>query len=926
MSLTPGTRLGPYEILGLAGAGGMGEVYRAKDTRLARTVAVKILPAELGSDPDRRQRFEREARVVASLSHPHICALHDVGHQDGLEYLVMEFLEGETLAARLARGGSRSSSAARQTESTPSPSGRSGPAKPGTRVIAGRPLPSQETLRIGRQLAEALGAAHRSGIVHRDLKPANIMLTPSGVKVLDFGLARLHGVEAVAAAPLSTITSPVTSAGVLLGTLPYMAPEQVEGREVDARADIFAFGAILFEMATGRRAFSADSQAGLIASLLDYDPPPISSLTPMAPAALERLVQRCLAKNPEERWQSAHDLATELRWMEESDAGVGARSALRTTRARWTRLVAAAGLGAVALAGGLFIGRSTASRGPIVNPVVVRASIKLPDGVQLSGAGSPVLALSPDGATLAFIGFSDNMTRLYVQRLADGRAKLVPDSEEVEGPFFSPDGEWVAFAVGASTSTGRKAELRKYSLATGLTQTICDIADFFGGTWREDGNIFFYGANAGGMMKVAATGGRAETAVATFKVAGQPIAQFAYFPQALPGNALLVAAEAPNGDNQPSILDLGTGEVTYLGEYGLYSRYLNSGHIVYLRRDGTLMAVPYDPVRRTRTGPTVAVFQDVSITGSSQGAMAFSDNGTFVYTQGPIRGSSRDLSSLVRVSAGKVTPIDLEPDYFVGNMRLAPDGRHLAVTTWGGTLWIYDLARNTRSKLPDEGVEYRRWPVWTPDGSRIAFISAAKGFNIFWQRPDGVSPPEPVLKGLPERNIGTFTSDGSALLFTQLSQEHGIWRLPLDGSGKPVRLITAAGAQGWPALSPDGRWLLYASSESGRFEIYLQPYPALARKVQVSQNGGNVPQWSRDGKTILYRSGQRLLSAQIHPSTGAVGAPRVEHDAADLRGYEATVEGGFIAYQRLPNTGIHRDVELVLNWFEELKRIAPAGR
>ena len=752
------------------------------------------------------------------------------------------------------------------------------------------------------------------------------MLTSSGVKVLDFGLARLQDVEAVGTVHASTMTSPLTNAGVLLGTLPYMAPEQVEGKEVDARADIFAFGAIVFEMATGRRAFSADSQAGLIASLLDYDPPPISSVTPLAPAALERLVQRCLAKNPEERWQSAHDLATELRWMEESDLSAGTRTAPNASRARRTRWAAAAGLTALALGAAMFIGRSIASRTPGVNPTVVRAAIKLPNGVQLSGTGSPVLALSPDGSTLAFVGSADNMNRLYVHRLQDGRAKLVPDSEEVEGPFFSPDGEWVAFAVGASTSTGRKAELRKYSLSTGLTQTICDIADFFGGTWREDGTIFFYGANAAGMMKVAATGGPAEPAVAIFTMRGEALPQFAYFPQALPGNALLVQSEAPNGDNQPSILDLATGEITLLGEYGLYARYLKSGHVVYLRRDGALMAIPYDPLRRTRTGPTVAVFQDISITGSSQGAMAFSDNGTFVYTQGPVRGSSRDLSTLVRVSAGKVTPIAVEPDYFVGNMRLSPDGRHLAAVTWGGTMWIYDLARNTRSKPPDEGVAYRRWPVWTPDGGRIAFVSAMKGFNIFWQRPDGVSPPEPLLKGSPERHIGAFTSDGTALLFTQVTDGHDIWRLALDESGKPARLVSAAAAQGSPALSADGRWLLYASSESGRYEIYLQPYPALTRKVQVSQNGGNVPQWSPDGKTIFYRSGPRLLAAAFDPSTGTVAAPRVEHDAADLRGYEPTRDGGFLAYQRLPNTGIHREVHLVLNWFEELKRMAPSAR
>ena len=925
MPLSSGTRLGPYEILNLAGAGGMGEVYRAKDTRLERVVAIKVLPGEVAANTDRRQRFEREARTIASLSHPHICALHDVGSQEGLEDLVMEFLEGETLAARLARRGSRSSSAPRAQEVMPSPSPGS-PSPASTPAVAGQALPVAEMVRIARELAEALAAAHRAGIVHRDLKPANIMLTRSGVKVLDFGLARLVDPETTGSPALSTATVPLTSAGVLLGTIPYMAPEQLEGREVDSSADIFAFGAIVFEMATGRRAFNADSQAGVIAAILDQDPPPLSSLVPTMAPALERLVQRCLAKNPDERWHSAHDLATELRWIEEGAATAARGPALpRPDGLRsWIKATGVVGLGAAILAAGVFIGRGRSAMVPASSPPTIRATLRLPDGVQLAGRGGPVVALSSDGRSLAFIGVKNNEARLYVQRLADGRVQLVPGSEDVEGPFFSPDGEWLAFAVNASTGVGKQPELRKYSLSTGLTQTICEIVDFFGGTWREDGTIFFAGANNSGMQKVAASGGTAETAVAKFTSGGKPIASIAYFPQVLPGNALLVETEAPNGDNQPSVLDLATGDVVPLGHYGLYSRYLATGHIVYMRSDGTLMAMPFDARRRAVSGPPVAVLENLSISGLFEAVIGISDTGTIVYTQGPLQGSSRELSRLVRLANGKVTALPTEADYFVGSMRASPDTKRLAVTTWGGAAWIYDLARNTRTQLPSEGVDYRSSPVWTPDGSRVAFTSAAKGFNIYWQRPDGVSPPELLLGGADEKSTGVFVPGASALLFPQVTTTgQDLWRLPLDGSGKPTKLITASGSQNGPAMSPDGKWLLYASNETKRFEIYLQPYPTLDRKAQLSPDGGTTPQWSPDGRTIYYRNGARLLSMRFDPARGSAGSPSLVHEATDLRNYQAMSDGTFLGFQRSLDTGIHRELQLIVNWFEEIERLAP---
>ncbi len=394
------------------------------------------------------------------------------------------------------------------------------------------------------------------------------------------------------------------------------------------------------------------------------------------------------------------------------------------------------------------------------------------------------------------------------------------------------------------------------------------------------------------------------------------MASIAYFPQVLPGNALLVETEAPNGDNQPSVLDLATGDVIQLGQYGLYSRYLPTGHIVYMRSDGTLMAMPFDARRRVVTGPAVAVLENISISGVFEAVIGISDTGTMSTRKVRCKEAAANCRASYAFANGTVTPLSIEADYFVGSMRVSPDMKRLAVITWGGATWIYDLVRNTRIQLPSEGVDYRTGPVWTPDGSRVAFMSAARGFNIYWQRPDGVSPPELLLGGADEKNTGVFVPGASALLFTQVTTGQGIWRLPLDGSGKPAKLITARGSQNGPAMSPDGKWLLYASSETKRFEIYLQPYPALDRKVQVSPDGGTTPQWSPDGRTIYYRNGAKLLSMSFDPVSGSAGSPSLVHEATDLRNYQADDRRDVSRLSTFPDTGIHRELQLIVNWFE----------
>jgi serine/threonine protein kinase/Tol biopolymer transport system component len=941
MPLDTGTRLGPYEVTGLIGSGGMGEVYRAHDTRLGRNVAVKVLPASMAGDPDRQARFEREARTVAGLSHPHICAIYDVGrHRSGdgeaIEFLVMELLEGETLAARLARGGARSSSSPGSATATPTPrkipsAAPMASSKARASGKHGRPLPLDETLRIGSQLADALAAAHRAGIVHRDLKPANVMITKSGVKVLDFGLAKLQ--EPAAAVDHATATAPLTGAGVVMGTMPYMAPEQVQGHDVDARADLFALGAILHEMVTGERAFAADSQAGLIAALLDQQPPPISAIVPSAPRALERVIQRCLEKDRNDRWQSAQDLAAELKWIDQTLRQPDSPSSMTTvtaTRPRWKWLAATgvvAALVLLAIGAGAMIARRGTPLATAAAPI--HAHVRLPDGVSLAGWGSPVMALSPDGRLLAVVGMKAGVPKLFVQRLDRDETIEVPNSDEAEGPFFSPDGQWIAFAVGVSARSGMKGELKKYSLATRLTQSITDIGDYFGGAWRADGTIFFMGRNAAPLQKVRAEGGKSEAATPPIRPTARKIGNYGAMPQLLPGGRnLLLVAEADDGDPRPAILDLETGEIATLEVVSSFNRYVSSGHLVYMRLDGTLMAVPFDAEAGRIIGSEVAVISGISVVGGWEPAFAVSDNGVLAYSTGPVNGSSWTSSRLVRIDNGVVTALPFEPDYLRG-IRASTDGSLLAGYTADGTLWIYDLRRTSRTKLPEDDVRYRDAPAWSPDNTRIAFMSAMLGWHLYVQRIDGVSTPELILRGPEEKSSGAFTPDGQSYVFTQQKAQTtgtSLWRIRLAASQRPERLTSSAATEINPAFSPDGKWLAYSTTDSGRYEVYLQPYPALNRRVQVSTTGSSSPRWSAGSRTLYYGSGTRLYAVSISGTSAnvTVGHPREVFNIPGIRGAQPMPDGSFVALQNRTDVGTVTDLRLVVNWFDELRRIAPA--
>jgi eukaryotic-like serine/threonine-protein kinase len=941
MSLDAGTRLGPYEINGPIGSGGMGDVYRARDTRLGRDVAIKVLPAAMAGDPDRQARFEREARAVASLNHPHICAIYDVGRQAAgsgasIEFLVMELLEGETLAERLARRGGRSASSAGPAVATPRPrrgssSGKaSGSDAASAGAARGRALPLDETLRIATQLAEALGAAHRTGIVHRDLKPSNVMLTRTGVKVLDFGLAKLHEPSPAASVEYATATAPLTDIGVVMGTMPYMAPEQVQGHDVDARADLFAFGAILYEMVTGERAFAADSQAGLIAALLDQQPPPITTVIASAPRSIERVAQRCLEKDPDDRWQSAQDLAAELKWIDQSlrQPESGAVPVVAPAASRQWMFTAAGIVLAAAVFLTLFLVDKFAQREtPAVTAApTIHSRVRLPDGVALSGWGAPIVSLSPDGRILAFVGRKTGVAKLFVHRLDRDQTVEVPDSATAEGPFFSPDAQWVGFAVGVSGG-GLKGELKKYSLATGLTQPISEIGDFFGGAWRADGTIFFMGSQGAHLQKVRADGGTPEPAVVAIRSTGRNVATYGYFPQLLPDGRILMMVETDDGDGRPGILNVDTGEVSVLDPVVSNVRYVGSGHLLYIK-NSAMMAVPFDVRTGRVTGAEVAVLSGVSIAGNRDAVFAFSDSGVLAYSIGALAGSRWVISTFVRITNGTVTPLPFDAEY-VRTMKASADGNLLAVNTQDTSTWIYDLRRQTRTRLPEAGVRYRlSGPVWSPDHKRVAFFSAMVGWHLYLQPVDGVSPPEVALRGPEEKTAPVFTPDGQSVVFAQ----HGggnvagmrLVRHRLGASGPAERLTKSMFAESNPAFSPDGKWLAYSANDTGRPEVYVQPYPELNRRVQVSRTGGGSPRWSADSRTLFYNSGASLLAVPISgtAATVTIGEPREVMNIPGIRGAEPLTDGSFVALKTADVADV-TELRLVVNWFDELRRIAP---
>jgi eukaryotic-like serine/threonine-protein kinase len=897
MAILPGRRLGPYEILSSVGAGGMGEVYRARDTRLDRIVAIKVLPSHLADRSELRERFEREARTIASLNHPHICTLFDIGQQDGIDYLVMEYLEGETLAQRLQKGS----------------------------------LPLDQVLQYAIEISDALDKAHRKGVTHRDLKPGNIMITKSGTKLLDFGLAKLKQEAAPANVQLSQIATaddPLTAKGTIVGTLQYMAPEQLEGNEVDARTDIFAFGAVVYEMATRKRAFEGRTQASVIGAILKDDPPPISSLQPMTPPALDRVVKRCLAKEPDERCQSAKDLTDELKWIVEggSQATLPPTAAMKGIRVLGRRaLILSLGtLLLVAAIASLAVWNLKPAPAPAPQPVT-RTVINLPPAQQLAGLeNGPAVALSPDGTQLAYVARQGGTQQLYLRAMDSIETRPIPGTEGATEPFFSPDGQWAGFFAGG--------KLKKILVSGGAAMTLGDAGNPRGASWGSQGMIVFSPTTNAPLQQVPVAGG-----------SSQPLTRFEkgdvchWWPDFLPGSNAVLFAAGPSGINftnaQVAVHSVGTGERRNLIQGGTHPRYASSGQLVYAQ-GGSLMAVPFDPQRLTATGAAAPVVQGVlqsPVTGAAQ--YSFSSTGSLVYVSGGVQSAQNRLVWVSRTGAEQ--PVAAPAHAYVFP-RISPDGRRVAVgTTEQETqVWLYDLSRDTPTRLTFEG-SVNQNAVWTPDGKRITFTSNKEGpLNMFWQLADGSGGLERLTTNEYLHVPMSWSPDGQLLAYIEVnpSTQLDIWVLRM-GDRKAQPFLRTRFNETEPRFSPDGRWLAYISDESGRFEIYVQAYPGPGGKWQISTEGGTEPVWNPNGRELFYRSGDKMMAVDITTQAGfAAGKPRMlfeggyEPAPVPNFNYDVSLDGQrFLMLKPSESAQAPTQINVVLNWFEELKRRVPTG-
>ncbi|HEY7575468.1 MAG TPA: protein kinase, partial [Thermoanaerobaculia bacterium] len=813
MTLTAGSRLGPYEVLSPLGSGGMGEVYKARDTRLERTVAIKVLPAHLSSSADVRQRFEREARTISQLSHPHICALYDVGHQDGTDYLVMELLEGQTLAERLAKG----------------------------------PLPLDQTLRCGIEIADALEKAHRQGIVHRDLKPGNVMLTSSGVKLLDFGLAKTiersldaTGREQAAAGQrpmaksaftsLPTVAgSPgLTEEGTILGTFQYMAPEQLEGKDADARTDIFALGAVLYEMATGKKAFSGASRASLISSIMMSEPQPVSQAQPTSPSALDRVVAVCLAKEPEARWQTAHDVRLQLEWIARGGSPSGV-SAVTASGRRPRRELLAWGIAGLALAAAA-LGWIRAAGRPEPATQAVRFSVAPPANAAFETVGGNVglVTVSPDGLKLVFSAVgSDGKRQLWIRPLDSLAARPLPGTETGSYPFWSHDSRSVGFFG--------YGELRRVEIAGGPAITICPAPDGRGGTWSRDGVIVFAPGPFGPLYRVAAAGGAPEPAT---RIEPGDLVTTHRWPHFLPdGRHFLYFAgsHASTGlsNNTVVLASLDSSETKRLmgaRSDAIYS----SGHLLFAQGT-TLLAQPFDPKRLVLTGEAFPVAEDVRYDDLLTRALfSVSETGTLAY-----HGGGSELSRLVWLDrTGKELGAVGAPGRY-SRPRLSPDGGRMAVEVRdpGNDIWMHDLSRGLATRFTFDKAEDRT-AVWTTDGGSL-FFSRRNGAALeFYLKPVAASGAEKMIASI--KVLGEVTDrspDGRVIVLQTFGMgSNAAWDLSVltVSDGRIVPLLSTAFSETGGTLSPDGRWIAYVSNESGRFEVYVQPFPGPGGRWQIS--------------------------------------------------------------------------------------------
>jgi eukaryotic-like serine/threonine-protein kinase len=880
MPLTSGARLGPYEILAPLGAGGMGEVYRARDMRLDRTVAIKILPRELSNDPLRKQRFEREAKTISSLNHPHICVLHDVGSQEGVDYLVMECVEGETLARRLEKG----------------------------------PLPLEQVLKFGAQIAEALDKAHGSGIVHRDLKPGNIMLTSSGAKLLDFGLAKPAAALASATTLTAVRTVPVTQEGTIVGTFQYMSPEQVEGKEVDGRSDIFSLGAVLYEMVAGKRAFEGKSQLSVASAILEKQPEPISAAKPMTPPALDHAVKKCLAKLPDERWQSASDLASELKWITESGSQAGEAVRVAAGRRGWERTawLLAATFFLLLMAAGVALWNASNKR---PHPMYFHASVPF---------AANDLALSPGGRTLAIVAYSvqANDYALWTHEVGGRRTSSLDGTQGASYPFWSPDGRSIGFFA--------DGKLKKVDVAGGQVQMVCDAPNGRGGTWNRDGEIVFTPEAGGGIFRVSAAGG---TPIEVTKLDPSRSEQSHRWPMFLPdGKHFLYLAANFSGElekNTIFVSALDSQEKRLIVNTSANAAYAEPGYLLYMRNGKTLVAQPFDLRSYALSGDPHTLSDQVLHSPQVYRAVFGVSNGEVLVTQ---TGKGATLSQLTWFDrngrpAGTVGAVGS-----YNNVRLSPDGRRVATdqTDLDGRqadIWIHELARGAMTRLTFD-LSGPQAAIWSQDGKQILFSGARSlTFQIYLKNADGSGSEEAVAElGNVTGNAWDWSRDSKYILFRKVNE---LWYLSWpDRVAKPLLQAkwTIRNAQ----FSPDGRWITYASNETGSWEIYVSPFLRANGKWQVSSGGGQEPRWRQDGKELYYVSQDgKIMAVPVKSSASfEAGSPvplfqthrRQPISSQDVFSYDVSADGKkFLIITKMDEASA-APLSVLFNWASQMEK------
>ena len=881
-----GKTISHYKILEKIGQGGMGEVYRAEDTSLKRDVAIKVLPEQFTKDPQRLARFEREAQLLASLNHPNIAAIHSFEHSDDIHFLVLELVEGDTLAERVKKG----------------------------------PLRVEEALEVCRQIAEGVEAAHEKGVIHRDLKPANVKITPEGkVKILDFGLAKAFEGETpvndISQSP--TLTEDMTRAGVILGTAAYMSPEQAKGKPVDKRADIWSFACVLYELLTGKQAFEGETVSDIIAKILRGGPE-WAALPGTTPLKIRDLLLRCLQREPHRRLRDIGDARIDI-----EEALVAPTTEIPTTLQQTGRWRYAVILGVVVVVTAAIASLTTwyLNPGSSSPPLVSRFEVSLPENELLPAVSCPTLAISSDGKLLAYVTVLGGRQRLHLRAMDSLETRLIPGIERrVNSPFFSTDGRWLGFWA--------DGELKRVPTSGGSSVSLSTV-DVCGASWGPGDTIVLGLEN--GLSRISSAGGIPQNLTNSDSEEGKGEQ---LLPEFLPGGMVVLftakASDHSYDDAQIVAHRLDTGARRVLIQGGSHAQYAPTGHLVYARA-GTLLAVPFDLAQLEVTGTPVPVVEGVKRTQEGFSQFFVSPTGSLAYVPGGIQ--QEFMRELIWVDrSGKAQPLAAPRRAYL-LPRISPDGRRLAFEIEYGTdhdIWTYDISRQALTRLTFNGDSH--WPIWTPDSKRVTFRGSNR--DLFWKPADGSSPEERLTTSELDQNPGSWHPEGQLFAYSVEHPSTGLdlWVLPIQGDRKPRPFLQTQFDETFPLFSPDGRWLAYVSDVSGQNEVYVRSFPGPGGRWQISTDGGLEPAWAPNGREMFYRSGNRIMAVDISTEpTFSAARPellfeRQYQTRAGGRANFATADGQrFLIVQPVQQGTEARQINVVLNWFEELKRLVPTN-